>query len=222
MATTCCRPHLNILDKCSICVHPNHNLLTNCRAFKKFNNTLYIIDYSRYYKYCKACGRELIIYLYTDQLTVRASFDGVTDLSLLACRNDIIITRYCDLFTESRFGKFIYVYASSSTSVERACILYFLNDHVKLKMGEILVNDILTICCETVSGEILLIDLNGKVIEANYIYSEPGSVYRFEIGNNRLLATLNFTDYSILKWEYISLPALNTKSAAASARADDE
>jgi hypothetical protein len=215
-----------VSSKCNHQFHKNHitdiepimDFPTLNRAFILCGGTLYVIDNRQYTRYCKLCNLTFILYLYKDQTCMRASFDGVTDLPLYVCRENITFIFYMRLCSEPSFGKFLYVY---SIRPFIPYLLYCIGGSVVPYRddSQMLVDGIPAICCETTDDEIILINLHGKIIETTKnLYADADDKSKFKIGNNVLFAKNYYANCTIDKWEWTYInKSLNTKPSARAA-----
>jgi hypothetical protein len=187
------------------------------QGFVLYKNTLYTIDTTQFTDLREFCDNYFVLHLYKTHL--RASSNKAIDLPLNVCCENIIEITYMYLCDEPSFGKFIYV--SSIENEFAPYIIYGIDGNLEPYNGnsQVSVDSIPTFCCEATSGEILLINLHGKVIKTiKNVCIDMNNKYKFKIGNNYLFAK-NYGDLNC--WEYINT-ALNTKPAAASACCFDE
>lgn len=198
------------------------------RSFIIVNETAFVIDSTNYIKKCPHCNRIYHVYIYGDWPNVRASFDGVTDLPICAIVNNIVeLLPFVYVYSEPRFGK-NFIYGLSDLHCSLGKMEYFVMHCIKENLDGIknisrssykflFVNDKPAVCCCNVYGEFILINSDGHIIETEVSYSQGRKT--FKIGNGHL--NYNYDESGVF-WTYTSAPALNTKPAAALARADDE
>lgn len=157
------------------------------------------------------------IYIYGTWPDVRASFDGVTDLPIRAIVNDIEEFPYIKIGNAPRFGNNFIYGANLHYHIPMYVIMYGIEVPVKgltlILHRHIFVHGKPAICCITTCGKFILLDCHGNTIKAEVAYSKTGQL--FKIGNGYLSGKFNNNTYEI-DWTYTSLPALNTKPAAAS------
>jgi hypothetical protein len=190
----------------------NRNIL-----FVVIEKTLLIVDCANYIKECTRCNLQYKLYIYGIWPDVRASFDGATDLPILAIVNDIEEFPYIKIGNAPRFGNNFIYGANLHYHIPMYVIMYGIEvpvkGHTLILHRYIFVHGKPAICCITTCGKFILIDCCGNTIKADVAYSE--TCRRFKVGNGYL------TNDKMV-WTYTSLQSLNTKPAAASARAVDE
>jgi hypothetical protein len=214
--TTCCRPlHENIILKHNIEDMLNISWIQKHEQniiFIIVNETLLIIDSTKFIKECPRCDREHNLYIYGTWPDVRASFDGRTDLPIRAIVHGIkIFEIQFQLHSEPSFGKFICgksdlckIYDSDSY------IVYYLSGNIEqpsyIAYQNISVDSRPVVFCQSIDKKLLLIDLDGKILETKTAYSTP---YKVDNGILKYEAESE-------SWRYIANSALNTKPAAIS------
>jgi hypothetical protein len=174
--------------------------------------TLLIVDITNYIKECAKCKKQREIYTYGTWPDVRVSFDGATDLPIRAIVNNVDFHEvYVDVRNEPSIGNFIYVDYTTCQDYDKCFIIYYPMGNIERSIyGYILVDGKPAVCCQTFEQRnIVLINSEGKVINAKIIYTSICDKAVFKIGNGTL-----YYDEESGRWKYTANPALKTKPAA--------
>jgi hypothetical protein len=142
------------------------------RGFVLYDYTLYTIDTGQFTDSREYCENYFVLHLYKPHL--RASFEWATDLPLNMCCENISEITHMYLYNEPSFGNFIYV--SSLENEFAPYIIYGIDGNLEPYNGnsQVSVDGIPTFGCETASGEIILVNLHGKVINLGKLPNGTG------------------------------------------------
>ncbi len=196
-------------------IHTSQENIQN-RIFLILDKTLLIVDSTNYIEYCAQCKIYHRIYVYGAWPDVRVSFDGKTDLPICAVVHGIKGFKIKALLeSEPSFGKFIHIYPVYSydfVDSEKRAIVYYPTgniEYTKVKNYQgISIDGKPAVCCHTVDGKDIIINSDGKIINAEIIYPTITNGAIFKVGNG----TLKY-NYERTSWTYTANPALKTKPA---------
>jgi hypothetical protein len=208
--SSCCSVHKELLSEFPFSVYSlsdyqEHN--QNIR-FLIINETLLIIDSTKFIKNCPRCDRERNLYIYGHWPDVRASFDGATDLPICAIVHGIKkFVNYTKIYDEPSFGKFIYLWL---VEILGSDMIIYTHGNIEYKSHKsyqnISINGIPVICCQTMDDKYILIDINGIITQPEFVLVSR------DLNINVGSGTLNYISENDT-WEYTANQPLKTKAA---------
>lgn len=220
------------------CSHELHENIIECQPYVSMKHEqnitfiivdeiLLIVDTKNFISFCPHCNKKFNLYIYGEGEYFRASFDGVTDLPICEMVSEIKeFISDVNVCSEPRFGKNFIYGVSYLHRLTKGFVNYFiiyctkddLKGYYRSSFRHLYVNDKPAVCCCNINGEFILINSDGHIIETEIVHSKTGQM--FKVYNGYL--DYDYDNNHKIVWTFTSLPALNTKPAAASSVYADE